>query len=260
MSKPAIRPPFGLLVRSATTIGVALTLTAAVPATAAPPSEKPHPHTRTYLQHLSPDERQSLRQILQENLRGASSRDNLDAIPPNQVYQAVFLDMLLNPGLGAGLLPADRQLIESLPAHNDKQFAAGTKGVVAAACRVIDRLSASDPAAAQLAARAYQRAQKALNARLDRHYGQVLRKLSESGRKLVAREVGRLMTDGSLVYAEMDLQALSFDQPDFVVAFLQDTCQNSEQMLDQSMAESRTLGNQLTDDFNQGAVQLFQPQ
>lgn len=260
MSKPATRPPLALLVRSAISLSVALTLTAAVSGTAAAPPEKPQPHTLTYLQHLNPDERQSLRQLLHQNLRRATGKDNQGAIPLNQVYQNVFLDMLLIPGLLAGLPLADRRLIESLPAHNDKQFAAQTKSTVAAACRVIDRLPTGSPASAQLAARAYQRAQDTLNARLDSHYRQVLEKLSETGRKLVASEVQKLMSDDSLVYTEIDLQAMSFDQPGFVVAFLQDTCQNSEQMLDQSMAESRTLGNQLADDFDRGAVQMFQPQ
>lgn len=260
MLKPAICPPFALLVRSATTLSVALTLMAAIPATSAAPPGKSEPHTRAHLQHLSSDERQALRQFLQENLHRVSSKDNLDAIPPNQVYHSVFLDMLLNPSLVAGLPLADRELIESLPAPNDKQFAAETKGAMAAACRVIDRLSAGNPAAAQLAARAYQRAHETLNARLDRHYGKALNSLSDTGRDLVAQEVQRLMNDDSLVYTEIDLEAMSFAQPGFVVAFLQDTCQNSEQMLDQSMAGSRTLGNQLTEDFDRGAVQLFQPQ
>ncbi len=259
MSRETPSTDFSLLAGSVIALCVALLLWLAVPLTWAANPADPNPHTRAYIQGLGHQERAELQQSLRENLIRKSSREDLDIIPAHLVYHSIFLDMLMQPALRAALPQQDRQLIDSLPAHDHRKFATGTRNAMTAACTVIDRLSQHSPAAAYQAVQAFKRAQRQVSERLDKHYQQVLNELTETGRNLVVEEAEKLRNSDLLVHAEIDLETLSFARPEFTLAFLQDACDNSSQLLANGNWTSRTLGDQLADDYDRGAVQIFQP-
>jgi len=155
---------------------------------------------------------------------------------------------------------ADRALIDSLPAHDDRRFAEQFDRELAATCRVIDRLPPASPAAVAQAVRAYHQAQRQIAARLDRHYDEVLSRLSPQGQALVEAEIATLVAEDSLVNASLDFDALSFSEPDFLVAFFKDTCANSERHRSSVRYQARNLRDQLDADIDRGAVQVYQPQ
>lgn len=231
-----------------------------VPVAQAAQDAKPNPHTRALTERLDPQQKVVLRGALQQALIRSRSGDRLAAIPPHQVYHTVFLDLLLDPAAMVTLPAADRALIDSLPAHDDRRFAEQFDRELAATCRVIDRLPPRSPAAAAQAVRAYRQAQRQIAARLDRHYDEVLSRLSPTGQALVEAEIAALVAEDSLVHASLDFDALSFSEPEFVVAFFKDTCANNEQHRSSARYQARNLRDQLDADIERGAVQVFQPQ
>ncbi|MBT8145574.1 MAG: hypothetical protein KJN90_01905 [Gammaproteobacteria bacterium] len=123
---------------------------------------------------------------------------------------------------------------------------------------MINRSHAAAPAAVNLAVNGFNQARRRLDRQLNSHYHSTLKRLTDTGRQLVQAEFDRMVEEGSLVYAEIDLVTLGFSEPEFVLAFLQDSCANAERKFSELATVRRTLKDQLEDDYQRGAVQLFE--
>jgi len=260
MSRESIHLEFSLLVGNALALLVAFLLLLFVPAARAAQNGESDPYTRALIRGLDNSGKAALRRSFQKAFVRVHSGEQSGVIPAHILHHTLFLDLLLKPGAMAGLPPADRQIINSLPAHDDARFAEEFHVALANACRVIGRLPIDSPAAATQASRAFQQAQRKMDARLDRHYEEVLGQLSSLGRALVTARMAEIDDGDSLVYTTLDLNVLSFSEPAFLLAFLKDTCINSEQIHRAAKPRARALRDQLGDDFDRGGVQFYQPQ
>jgi len=219
--------------------------------------------TSQYVRSLDQEQRWLLQESVRHSLNRFSSKGNKDqwaAVPDYQIYHSVFLEILMKPLLAASLPEQDLELIRALPSHNDRQFAEAAQDAMAGVCSIVRRSNAPSTATVNLAANRIRQAQSQVERELDRHYRAAVGQLTDTGKALVKSEYDRLIEQDSLVYTQLDLEMLGFTQPDFVFAFLQDSCANAERILPEFVTDQRTLQDQLEDDFQQGAVQLFQHQ
>lgn len=217
-------------------------------------------HSRAYLNDLEVEDRTQLLTSVRENVRNRSRRRDHRSTPQHHFYKAVFIDLLLNPALSYQLSATDRELIETLPSHSDPQFSLPADRTLRRACGVISRSSLQSNGGINGAIQAFEQAQNRIASQLDAHYRRVFNKLSAEGRRVVEEQVYRIQENGSLQYGDIDFQELSFIDSKFVLAFLKDTCENHERRPAQSDSESRTIRQQMSKDFEEGAVQVFQPQ
>jgi hypothetical protein len=262
MRKDLISSDFSLVSGSAIFFAVGLVLLLCLPVAAAnQPSETTRTdlHTSRYLGSLGPDQRRLLQDAISRSVRSVSSKDDAAAIPDHQVYHGIFLDILMNPALSAGLPAVDLELIGALPNHADRRFVSVAREAMASACKVIERNETVSPAAVNRAIGGIRQAREKVSDQLDRHYRNVIDRLTEAGQQLVASAYERLIGQDSLVYVELDFDALGFSDPEFVLAFLQDSCANAEPVFAALATEHRTLREQLETDYSAGALQYFQP-
>jgi hypothetical protein len=166
----------------------------------------------------------------------------------------------MQPLLAAGFPEQDLELIRALPTHNDLRFVQVVQDAMSDVCRAIQRSNDRSAAAINLAASRFSQARKKVERELDRHYRTAVNGLTDTGRALVESEYARLVEQDSLVHTELDLEMLGFTQPDFVLAFIKDSCANAEQALPALVTGQHTLQDQLEDDYRKGAIQLFQHQ
>jgi|GEM_PF-2742164 len=266
MRSHPISSEFAMMVGTAITFIASLLLLICLPVTYA---DKPAAQvdsdrlTSEYVRNLDQQQRSLLLESLSKSLNRSSSRDNRDswaAVPDHQIYHAVFLEILINPLLSASLPVQDLELIRALPAHSNQRFVSIAQDSMEGACRIIKRSNTASAAAVNLAANRIRQAQRQVTRELDRHYREQLIKLTDTGKALVGSEYDKLVEQDNLVYTELDLEALGFTQPEFVFAFLQDSCANAERLLPVLATDQHTLQDQLENDYLKGAVQLFQHQ
>lgn len=219
---------------------------------------RPDRLTGDYVGRLAQKQRRLLQESIRSSIRRISSKDSAAAIPEYQIYHSIFLELMMKPLLAAGLPAQDLELLRALPAHNDQRFVTAAIEAMTGACRVINRSHAASPAAVNLAVNGFNQARHRLESQMNRHYRSTLQRLTDTGRQLVQAEYERLVEEGSLVYAEIDLVTLGFSEPEFVLAFLQDSCANAEHKFSKLATVSHTLKDQLENDHQRGAVQLFQ--
>ncbi len=214
---------------------------------------------KSYLSGLAQDQRRSLQTDINRSVHRASSGDDASSIPDHQLYHGLFLDLLMNPSRSASLPAQDLELIAGLPSHDDRRFVTIAREAMATACKIIERTNPATPGAVDRALAGIGLARGKVSDMLDRHYRIAIGRLTETGRQLVASEYERLKEQDSLLYVELDLYTLGFSQPDFVLAFLQDSCANAERVLASVATDNRTLRDQLETDNARGALQYFQP-
>lgn len=266
MRKDAISSNFAMMVGTTITHFILLLLLVCLPVANADKSTVQFPsdyQTSQYVRSLDQEQRRLLQKSVRRSLNRFSSKGNTDqwaAVPGYQIYHSVFLEILMKPLLAASLPEQDLKLIRALPSHNDRQFAEVALDVMAGVCRIVERSNVASTAAVNLAANRINQAQMQVERVLDRHYRAAVGQLTDTGKALVESEYDKLIEQDSLVYTQLDLEMLGFTQPDFVFAFLQDSCANAERILPELVTDQRTLQDQLEDDFQQGAVQLFQHQ
>ena len=262
MSKEPITSTFTTIVGTATGFFTALILLLCMPvAKADKPAAARGPDFQTsrYVSRLGQQYRRSLQESISSSLHRFSSKDNATAIPDYQIYHSIFLKLLLDPMLAAGLSAEDLELIRTLPAISDRRFVSVAQDALAEACQMIDRSNAPAPAVVNVATNRMKQAQRKIERHLNGHYRSALAQLSDTGMQLVDSEYEKLVEQDSLVYTELDLGELGFAQPEFVFAFLQDTCANAERLLPGLVTDQLTLQQQMEDDYRQGAIQLYQP-
>ena len=263
MRKDSITSDFAMMVSAAITFFTVLLLLVCLPVTYADKPTapvQPDRHTSEYVRTLEQEQRRSLRKSLSHSLNRFSVRDNPAVIPDYQVYHSIFLDILINPLLAAGLTAQDLALIRAIPAQNDRRFVRVAQDAMAAACKIIKRANAPLPATVNLAVNGISKAQEQVERQLNSHYQKAMNRLSKSGKELVEFEYDKLIEQDGLIYTRLDLDTLGFAHPEFVFAFLQDSCENAERLLPQLVSDQRTLQDQLEDDYQKGAIQLFQHQ
>lgn len=266
MRKNTASSEFAMMVATAITLLASLLLLAFMPvANADRPAKtfRPDHHTREHVGKLDREQRRQLQGAITNSLNRSSEKGSQgrgSAVPDYQLYHSVFLEILLQPLLAGSLPERDLELIRALPTHNDRQFVQVAQRAMSQVCKMIRRSNARSAAVVNLAASRFRRAQRELERKLNRHYRVAMNELSDAGRKLVEAEYNRLTEQEGLVYTELDLEALGFAQPEFVFAFLQDSCANAEQVLPALLTDQRTLRDQLEDDYQRGAVQLYQHQ
>ena len=216
-------------------------------------------HSRAYLNGLSNADRTELLHALRDSARNRSNSRDHRLVPQHHYFRAVFIDLLLNPTLAYQLPAADREIIETLPAHNDPQFSTHADRALSKACRMISKLSTGPHGSASGAVQAFGEAQNQIDSQLNAHYLSVLNRLSPVGRQAVTAQVRQIKEDGSLQHGGLDFQELSFIDSDFVLAFLKDTCDNHDRRPVRHDSESRTLRQQMLHDLEAGSVQIFEP-
>jgi hypothetical protein len=262
MRKDSVSSDFSLLSGSAVFFVAALVLLLCIPVAFATPLPEParsDRHTSRLLSALTQDERRALQDAIGRSVLSVSSKDNVNAIPDHQVYHGIFLDILMNPLLSAGLPAADLELIGALPSHEDRRFVSIAREAMTSACKVIEGNKTAAPATVNLATKGIRQAQEKVSDQLDRHYRNAINRLTNAGQQLVASEYERLIEQDSLYYVELDLDTLGFSRPEFVFAFLQDSCASAERVFTVIATEHRTLKDQLETDYSKGALHYFQP-
>ncbi len=238
------------------TLAVGLMLLPLAPMSQGAGPASPDRNSRAFLQQLDAQQRAEL----QESIRASLVRKAGGNGPPDYLrYQSALLVIMLNPSLSASLSPADREQIEQLPAGNDRRFIRIARQEMSSACRVIEKLSAGNAAAAAAAANAFNRAQQSARRKINGFYRNRINRLSREGRRVVATELDRQAEREFLVHAELDFDNLGFNQPEFVVAFLRDTCLNSTSVLAEDQAGDLTIKDQLLSELNQEVTNIFQP-
>lgn len=215
-------------------------------------------NVRHFMASLNPESRRELKASVRRSVTRSNSRDNAAAIPSYQIYHSIFLEILMNPLLSASLPAADLQSIRSLPSLNDQRFVKLAQDAMARACKFVSKQKTVSPARVNVAVNALRQARNRVERKLNGHYREAVDNLSDTGRELVAVEYERLIDQDSLIHTELDLDVLGFNQPEFVMAFLLDSCKNAERVYPQLATRQRTLQNQLEDDNDRGAVQYFQ--
>jgi len=238
------------------TLAVGLMLLPLAPMSQGAGPASPDRNARAFLQQLDTQQRAEL----QESIRASLVRKAGVNGPPDYLrYQSALLAIVLNPSLSAGLSPADREQIEQLPAGNDRRFIRIARQEMSSACRVIEKLSASNAAAAAAAANAFNRARQSVRRKINGFYRNRINRLSREGRRVVQTELDRQAEQEFLVHAELDFNNLGFNQPEYVVVFLRDTCLNSTSVLAEDHAGDLTIKDQLLSELNQEVTNIFQP-
>lgn len=181
----------------------------------------------------------------------ASSSEDLNAIPLYEVYQTVFLKILGNPLLYQQLSEFDAQILLNLPDHTDISFQGPLRADLRFACQEIENRLGKSPAHELVSV--FMNAEEIHETKLLRHYENVIRRLSNSGKQLVENQIEKLSEGNSLAYSEMDYVGFSEEFPDLMESRLLGGCERIR--ADVSVPRQKLLTDNFIhrDDFQLGS-------
>ncbi len=214
-------------------------------------------HNGSYAQDLNAN---NLKKSFKESTIKVSISDNYEDIPPHKIYRSIFIKALLNPDFGVKFGEEDREIIYSLPSHNDVQFTEYARNSLWDACSAIKKVKGNNRQSAVEIGAEFENAKSKITKQLDSHYENVLKSLSESGREIIYAEILEKIETGIVTYSDINFTSLGGLEPEFTIKFIGESCKNVETSPGLNHKNTVYLRNELSDAYAAGSVQEFSPE